>query len=330
MKILVTGGNGFIGSVVARMLRRRGLDVRCLVRRTSRLDRIAHLGCELVVGDLLDFPSLQAATRNCDAVIHLAGIAKWDLIHSPFMFDVVAGGTLSVLKAAVGSGIKRMIYVSSTVAVAGTRKPVLRNEGSQSALRFGRSYAYVRAKLQAEEFCKEYRDQISVTIVNPGEVYGPNDIDLITAGNLINFAKSNPVAVCEGGTSIAYVDDVAAGIIAALERGRNGERYILAGENVTIRRLAELTNELLLLRKTFITFPTPLIRSVARLGRIFHLPLPFNPKVIPYATRYWFTDNSKAMYELGARFRNAESTLMPTLEWCQSTGHIPGGLPRAA
>src|SRR5262245_5519092 len=84
MKILVTGSNGFISSVVVRMLRARGLDVRCMVRRTSRLDQIRHLGCELVVGNLLDFSSLPSAARGCDVVIHLAGIAKWSLTHSPF------------------------------------------------------------------------------------------------------------------------------------------------------------------------------------------------------------------------------------------------------
>jgi dihydroflavonol-4-reductase len=245
------------------------------------------------------------------------------------MFDVVADGTLNVLRAAVASGIERMVYTSSTVALAGTRKPVVHNEGSRSLLHIG-PYAYARAKVQAEEFCREYSDRISITIVNPGEVYGPNDNDLITAGNLIDFARSNPVMVCEGGTSIVHVDDVAAGMIAAMERGRNGERYILAGENLTIRRLAELTNELLSLTKTFITLPTQLIRSVAWLGRTFHLPLPFNPQMIPYATLYWFTDNSKAVRELGVRFRNAESTLLPTLEWCLSTGRIPGGVRRAA
>jgi len=329
MKILVTGGNGFIGSVVVRMLRARGLDVRCLVRRTSRLHRIAHLGCELVYGDLLDFPSLQAASRGCDVVIHLAAIVKWDLINSPSMFDVVAGGTLNVLKAAVGSGIERMVYVSSIVALDGTREPVMLNESSRLARRRG-PYAYARAKLQAEDFCRQYSDRISVTIVNPGEVYGPNDIDLITAGNLIDFAESDPVTIFEGGTSVAYVDDVAAGMIAALERGQNGERYILAGENVTIRRLAELTNELLSLKKKFIKVPAPIIRSVAWLGRTLHVPLPFNPQVIPYATLYWFTDNSKAVRDLGVRFRNAESTLLPTLEWCLNSGHIPAGLRRAA
>jgi dihydroflavonol-4-reductase len=329
MKILVTGGNGFIGSVVVRMLRARGFDVRCLVRRTSRLDRINNLGCELVYGDLLDFASLQAATRNCDSVIHLAGIVKWELINSPSMFDVVAGGTLNVLKAASGSGIRRMVHVSSIVAVAGTREPVVVNEASRSVFRHG-PFAYARAKLQAEEFCKEYSDRISVTIVNPAEVYGPNDRDLITVGNLIDFATSNPVTVFEGGTSIVYVDDVAAGMIAALERGRNGERYILSGENLTIRRLAELTNELLSLRKNYIPFPTPIIRSVAWLGRTIHLPLPFNPQMVPYATLYWFTDNSKAVRELGVRFRNGQSTLLPTLEWCVNTGRISAPLRRAA
>ncbi|HYR91916.1 MAG TPA: NAD-dependent epimerase/dehydratase family protein [Terriglobia bacterium] len=329
MKILVTGGNGFIGSVVVRMLRARGLAVRCLVRRTSRLDRIAHLGCELVVGDLLDFASLASAVKGCNLVIHLAGIAKWNLIHSPLMFDVVAGGTLNVLKTATDARIERMVYVSSTIALAGTRQPALRNENSRSPLRLER-YAYARAKHQAEEYCTTYGDRMSVTVVNPGEVYGPNDIELVTAGNLIDFANANPVAVCNGGTSIVYVDDVAAGIIAALERGRNGQRYILAGENVTIRRLAELTNELLSLTKTYVTLPTPVVRAAAWLGRMFHVPLPFNPNVIPYATLYWFTDNSKAVRELGVRFRNAESTLLPTLEWCRSTGRVPAGRRRAA
>lgn len=329
MRILVTGGNGFIGSVVVRMLRARGLDVRCLVRRTSRLDRIAHLGCDLVVGDLLDFSSLQSAVKGCKVVIHLAGIAKWNLINSPFMFDVVAGGTLNVLRAAIAAGAERMVYVSSTAALAGTAAPALQNEDSPSPLRLKR-YPYARAKHRAEEFCREYSDRISVTIVNPGEVYGPNDIELVTAGTLIDFARSNPVAVCKGGTSVVYVDDVAAGIIAALERGRNRERYILAGENITIRHLAELTNELLSLKKNFVTLPTSAIRATSWIGRKFHVPLPFNPEVVPYATLYWFTDNHKAVRELDVRFRNAESTLQPTLDWCMDTGRISAGLRRAA
>src|SRR5438093_11109297 len=91
MKILVTGGNGFIGSVVVRMLRAHGLDVRCLVRRTSRLDRIAHLGCDLVVGDRLDFSSLESPAKGCKVVIHLAGIAKWNLVNRFLHVNVEPG-----------------------------------------------------------------------------------------------------------------------------------------------------------------------------------------------------------------------------------------------
>jgi dihydroflavonol-4-reductase len=119
-------------------------------------------------------------------------------------------------------------------------------------------------------------------------------------------------------------------MIAALEKGRNRERYILAGENITIRHLAELSNELLSLRKTFITIPTLAMQAMSWLGRKFHVPMPFDPEVVPYATLYWFTDNRKAVSELGVRFRNAESTLKPTLEWCMNTGRISTGLPRAA
>jgi dihydroflavonol-4-reductase len=245
------------------------------------------------------------------------------------MFDVVAGGTRNVLRAAINAGIERMVYVSSIVALAGTPEPIVHNESSPSPLRLDR-YPYARAKHRAEEFCREYLDRLSVTIVNPGEVYGPNDIELVTAGNLIDFARANPVPVCKGGTSVVYVDDVARGIIAALQKGRNGERYILAGENMTIRHLAEITNELLHLKKDFITLPTHAMRTAAWLGRKLHVPLPFNPEVVPYATLYWFTDNRKAVRELDVGFRNAEATLQPTLEWCLKTGLISADLRRAA
>jgi dihydroflavonol-4-reductase len=329
MKILVTGGNGFIGSVVVRMLRGRGIDVRCLVRHTSRIDRIARLGCELVIGDLLDLSSVSAAAKGCNAVIHLGGISRWDLIDKPFMLDVVAGGTFHVLEAATAAGIGRMVYVSSIVTLSGTTKPRIQNEDSRSPLRLER-YPYARAKYLAEQLCKEFSDRISVAVVNLGEVYGPNDVDLVTAGNLINFACSNPVAVCNGGTSVVHVEDAAEGIIAALEKGRNGERYILGGENLTVRELAELTNELLSLQKTFIRIPNSAMRLAAWLSRTFHLPLPIKPEVIPYATLFWFADNRKALRELGVQFRDAESTLQPTLEWCCRTGRIPSVRRRAA
>src|SRR5205085_8189286 len=104
---------------------------------------------------------------------------------------------------------------------------------------------YSVMKRRAEALCAEFAQRgLHVVIVNPAEVYGPRDTSLITACNLVDFAKSSPVLVCHGGTGVVHVDDVAAGIVAALQVGRSGARYILTGDNLTIRALAELTLEL--------------------------------------------------------------------------------------
>ena len=159
-------------------------------------------------------------------------------------------------------------------------------------------------------------------IVNPGEVYGPHDDDMITAKNLIDFAKSWPVMVCKGGTLVAYVEDVARGTIAALEKGRPGERYILGGENLSIRQLADLSGEILGNKKWTVTFPNGFIKALTKAATAVHMPLPYEPAVIPYATRYWYMDSSKAQRELGVTFRSARASLEPTLAWLKSAGHI--------
>ncbi len=126
----------------------------------------------------------------------------------------------------------------------------------------------------------------------------------------------------DGGTGIVHVDDVAAGILAAMERGRAGERYILSGENLTIRGLAELVLDVSDRRMPIVRVPTGMARAVARGAIRFHIPLPFNPHVVPYATRYWFVDNTKAPSELGVPFA------VPGDSWCVDTG--VSGCPRRA
>jgi len=321
LRVLVTGGNGFIGSVVVRALLDKGYRVRCLVREHSRTERIDGLPVERARGDVCDAASVRAAMGGCGAVIHLAGISRWADIHSPRMESVVVDGTTNVLDAARALGGPRTVFVSSAVAVNGSRRPVLHTEASASSLDVGR-YAYARAKREAEARCRRAgADGVPVIIVNPGEVYGPDDTALVTAANLRDFARSRVVLVCNGGTSIAHVEDVAAGVVAALEKGRPGERYILGGDNLTIRQLAELTLAILGRRKPIWTVPNAVVRLLAGAGR-FGLPLPFDPTVIPYATLYWFMDNRKAREELHATFRSARETLAPTLAWLRAAGHV--------
>ena len=240
MRIFVTGGNGFIGSVVVRKLLQARYEVRCLLRPTSRTERIDGLPLERVRGDVRDADSLRKGMTDCQATIHLAGVSSWDEIDSPALKQVVEDGTRNVLQAAVDLPAHRVIFVSSVAAVNGSDKPEVFNESSEFTLA-DPELKYAHAKRNAEIQCRKALAQgVPVVIVNPAEVYGPSDTAFVTAGNLVNFTRSKPVLVCSGGTSVAYVDDVAAGIVAALAKGRPGERYILAGENLTIRDLASL------------------------------------------------------------------------------------------
>ena len=322
MKVLVTGGNGFIGSVVVRMLIAEGHDVRCLLRPTSQTDRIRDLDYERAVGDVRDAKSVGEALDGCDAVIHMASLSAWDQIDSPLMDEVVIGGTQHVLDAARARPGTRVVFVSSILAVNGSTKPREFDESAEWTLS-DRQLSYSRAKRKAEAMCrKAVQDGVPVVIVNPGEVYGPNDTALITACNLIDFAKSKPVLVCNGGTSVVFVDDVALAIVRALERGRSGERYILGGDNLTVKQLAELCLELLGQRKRVVKVPNRLIEVITAVATRLHIPLPYNSHVIPYATKYWFVTSQKAQRELGVSFRGARDTLAPTLDWLKQTGRI--------
>ena len=322
MKVLVTGGNGFIGSVVVRMLLAEGHDVRCLLRTTSRTDRIAGLTYDRAVGDVRDAKTVDAAVEGCDAIIHMASLSAWDQIDSPLMDEVVVGGTRNVLDAARARPGTRVVFVSSILAVNGSTTPREFDESAEWTLPDQR-LKYSRCKRKAEAMCRTaVADGVPVVIVNPGEVYGPNDTALITACNLIDFAKSKPVLVCNGGTSVVYVDDVALAIVRALERGRSGERYILGGDNLTVKQLAALCLELLGQRKRIVRVPNRVILALTAVATRFRIPLPYNPHVIPYATKFWFVSSSKAQRELGVQFRSARDTLTPTLAWLKETGRI--------
>jgi len=321
MKVLVTGGNGFIGSVVVRMLVSEGHEVRCLLRPTSQTDRIDGITFERAMGDVRDAKSVGEALEGCDAVIHMASLSAWDQIDSPLMDEVVIGGTRNVLDAAKERHA-RVVFVSSILAVNGSTTPREFDESSEWTLPDKR-LSYSRAKRKAEAMCQTaVADGVDVVIVNPGEVYGPNDTSLITACNLIDFAKSTPVLVCNGGTSVVYVDDVALAIVRALERGRTGERYILGGDNVTVKQLAQLSLELLGKHKRVVKVPNRVIEAITAVATRLRIPLPYNSHVIPYATKYWFVTSQKAQRELGVSFRSARDTLAPTLDWLKQTGRI--------
>ncbi len=319
MRLFVTGGNGFIGSTVVRRLVEAGDEVVCLVRSSSNTARIDALGPSVarVVGDVRDADSFRVAMSQCDATIHLAAPGGWGSDSPALLRDVIEGGMRQVLDVARELGDHRTVVVSSTAAVAASSVPHLFDETAAYNVR-DRALHYAHAKHGAERLARAaFAHGTHVVIVNPSEVYGPGDDALGTARNLLDFATSIPVLVCDGGTGIVHVDDVASGIIAALRRGQPGERYILSGENLTIRRLAELVVELTRRRVPIVKVPNTVARWAAGAAAALRVPVPFEPAVVPYATRYWFVDSGKAKRELGVTFRSAHETIRSTLEWLE-------------
>jgi dihydroflavonol-4-reductase len=322
MKIFVTGGNGFIGSAVVRTLVASGRQVRCLLRDTSRTARIAGLAFERAAGDVRDAASVRAAMAGCDATIHLAAPGGWDNDEPALLRDVIEGGTRNVLDAAAALQNHRVVVVSSTAAINASDTPEIFDERTPFMVR-DPSLHYAHAKHRAEATAlAAYERGTPVIIVNPAEVYGPGDATLGSARNLIDFVKSTPVLVCHGGTSVVHVNDVATGIVAALDRGRPGERYILGGDNLSVRELAALVLELIGRRAPIVSVPNRIARLVARTAVALHVPVPFNPHVVPYATYYWFVDSSKAQRELAIGFRGARPTIQSALAWLVSAGYL--------
>jgi dihydroflavonol-4-reductase len=321
LKVFVTGGNGFIGSRVVHRLCERGHAVRCLLRDDSRTDRIDDLTFERVVGDLHDRSSLERGMRDRDACIHLAGVSSWDEIAADYVEDTVVEGTRAVLDVVREAGPEtRFVYVSSAAAVNGSERPEVFDETSAFAL--GDSgLRYAIAKHAAEELVlSAARAGLHAVVVNPTETYGPDDDEWVTAGAIRDALRGWPALAVRGGASVTHVDDVAAGIVAALEHGRAGERYILGGENLTVAQIVKTAVRRAGSRKPVVVLPASVVRAVVRLCTMLRVPPPILPDLVGYACRYWFMDSTKARAELGYRPRPAAETLASVVDWIATGG----------
>jgi len=326
--VLVTGGHGFIGSYVVRHLLQRGYPVRCLVRsssKTHRIDKLVKDGVTLdkVVGDILDPGSLATAMEGCKLCIHLAGISAYADMHTDWAWGTIVDGTRNVFDAALAAELKRVVYISSGV-VYGRRDPgFVADEDSPFELD-GSGLVYAEAKHRNEGQVAEYIAKgLDVVVAIPMETYGPEDDEFLTTGYLREAINGWPAMATRGGTMYGHVDDVAEGIVLALEKGGTGERYILGSENGTIEEIVNLALEVAgKPGKKALVLPTGLIRAVVKTLFALHLPSPEHPNAIEYGTLYYFTRNDKARRELGWKPRSGRAVLEDTIRWLREAGHI--------
>lgn len=323
MHILVTGGTGFIGSQVVKQLVAHGHSVRCTVRRKSSTRRLRGLPYEKVVADVRERLPILEAVNGCDAIIHCASLSNWKDLNSPALRSIILEGTQNLIDAAIAQDA-RLVYVSSAAALGASQSPHQLRTGEDEFNLNRRHYRYAALKADADALCREAVRERGADIINvhPVETYGPGDTQFVTASTLRDFVSGPLCLTTRGGMSVAHVDDVAAGIVAACERGKAGANYILGGENCTLSQLAAITQAYCGTNFRELCIPRTLVLLLAWAFRC----TPFTraqtlATQYRYAAHYWFYDAAATTEQLGVSFRSAEDTLHATLKWLQKQPH---------
>src|SRR6201993_2039900 len=240
MLAFVTGATGFLGSHVARVLADQGADLRLLVRATSNLRNLEGLKAETALGDLRDAGSLEKAMSGCDAVFHVAADYRLWVRDPAEMYRSNVGGTRAILEAARKNGVRRMVYTSSVATMGFTSNGHPADEDSPVSLGDMIGH-YKRSKFMAERIALEAgRSGMHVVTVNPTTPIGEQDVKPTPTGRIvIDFLKRKFPAYVETGLNLVDVRECARGHVAALEKGRTGERYILGGEDLTLKQILD-------------------------------------------------------------------------------------------
>jgi nucleoside-diphosphate-sugar epimerase len=271
MRVFVTGGGGFIGREVVRQLRERGDDVAAIIRNPDQIAVIRQLGAQPIAGDLGSTSEIRTALDGCDAVIHLAGAYRVGIPSSqrPQMYEANVGATRRVLDAAIEAGIPRVVY-TSTINVFGNTRGRIPDEMYRRDPTDGYVSYYDETKYLAH-VAAESRIAVGapVIIVQPGAIYGPGDHSAIGAQLKAAFDGSARVIVFgDLGISPVFVVDLAEGILAALDRGRLGEAYILGGECLRLRDAMGIAARAAGHRPPRISIPGALLRLAVPMGRL--------------------------------------------------------------
>jgi dihydroflavonol-4-reductase len=321
MRIFVTGGAGFLGLAVVRRLVQRGDRVMAVVRDPDRAAALTDLGVEMRAGDLSRSAAIVDAMRGTDAAIHVAGMYRVGIPASmrPAMLDSNVGVTHRVLDAMTTAGLDRLVYVS-TVNVAGNTKGRIVDERYRRDLSEGFLSYYDETKYLAHRAVRERIDSGSpIVITMPGVAYGPGDHSGV--GQQLRDAyhgRLGYLALADVGISAVYLDDVAAGIVAALDRGRVGESYILGGENTRLRDAMRVAARIGGRALPRLELPTALVRLGSHapppLARAAGLPDDLGEVLrASLGVTYW-ASSAKAATELGYRPRDLGSGLRATFD----------------
>ncbi|WP_230088053.1 hopanoid-associated sugar epimerase [Alicyclobacillus mali (ex Roth et al. 2021)] len=321
----VTGGSGFVGYHVARVLIEHGHRVRALVRNPGRAPHLRALGAEMIQGDLATGEGLRAGIDGCDAVFHVAAHYSLDPRDDALMYAANVEGTRRVLEAVREAGGPRLVYTSSTAAVK------LRHDGQPSTEADGFNdpdrvvSTYKRTKVLAERLVMQAAAEgMDVVIVNPSTPVGPYDVKPTPTGRIVlDTMLGRMPGYVETGLNLVAVEDVAIGHLLAYERGRAGERYILGNRNMHFGELVRLIAEIAGRKPPRLRIPFFAAMAYAVIDERVLAPLMKRPARAPVAgvrlaREPMYFDASKAVRELGLPQSPVEDALLRAIEWFRS------------
>jgi dihydroflavonol-4-reductase len=329
VKVFVTGATGFVGSHVAQELSRHGADLRILIRSSSKLANLEGIPAETVVGDLLQVDALRSALDGCDAVMHVAADYRLWVTDPEKMHATNVTGTRELLRLAREQGVARVVYTSSVATMGFFSDGRLCDEATPVSLANMIGH-YKRSKYLAEqEAIAAARAGQQVIILNPTTPIGPGDIKPTPTGRIIvDFLKRKFPAYMDTGLNLVDVAEVARTHVKALTVGQSGERYILGGENLTLKQLLD--------KMSAITgLPSPTMRVPHSVAMMFALwDQTFTGKLLgrePRATveavrmgkKMMFVSSAKAERELGFCVVPVYAALRSAIDWFRANGYAP-------
>ncbi len=329
MKVFVTGATGFVGSHVARVLAEKGAELRLLVRKTSDLRNIQSLPAEHVVGDLLDPASFDRALAGCDALFHVAADYRLWVREPAVMYRANVDGTRAILQAALRNSVRRVVYTSSVATMGFTGNGHPADETSPVSLD-NMIGPYKRSKFLAEQVAiQAARDGMDVVVVNPTTPVGDQDIKPTPTGRIVvDFLKRKFPAYVDTGLNLVDVDVCARGHLAAFEKGLSGERYILGGENLTLKQILDKLAEITGLPSPTIRVPYAVALAAGAVdelftGRIRGLEPRATIDAVRMGKKKMFASSAKAEREFGWQTLPVDGALRRAVSWFRANGYAP-------
>ena len=328
LKAFVTGATGFVGSHVAGLLAEQGADLRLLVRPTSKLDNIRDLRADHVTGDLRDPASLKSAMTGCDYVFHVAADYRLWAPDPREMYASNVEGTRAIIQAAQESGIKRVVYCSSVATMGFNDRavPVKESDPVTIAHMIGH---YKRSKFMAEQIALEAGNSgANVVVVNPTTPIGEADIKPTPTGRIIlDFLKRKFPAYVDTGLNLADVHEVARGHILAMEHAKPGERYILGGEDLTLKQLLDKLAALTGLPSPTTKVPHSVAYAFACLdefftGRLLGKEPRATREAVKMGRKKMFASSAKAVRDLGYKVTPVEPALQRAIDWFRANQYV--------